>query len=311
MQKLSFGWVMLLAILSSAFGLSAFGATDDPSDASSANLVNLTYYAHPGNFLIEPIYSSTLHQTNASDQETFSDFSLDLSYGLPIPGLRISVSETRELYAANYSTTSTFGSGLTDPTVSLAYRLIDMTPGGWSTDVQVSVAPSFADSLESSPGLPGNAISGNWVLSLLASEFWTLGKNEARLSGEIQHFFSQSVIDQNDGDFNYSRDAYSIASIALIDRFHITPQFFLEGEGNFIFSNTENRNYAQGTTGNTQYPFHVVPSAVAGYLVSKQLLLEAYANFLWDTTVNTYDTNAPNDLGHAQSIWGLRALIEL
>lgn len=294
----------LLLSLLLAISVSARASTDDPTDPSSANLINLNYYLRPGLVLAEPSVSSEINSFVASTDISFVAYELFLEYGLPVDGLRVAVSATDSVTAYSNSGGSYYYSGLSDPTIQLNYRFYDSTATGWSVDGQLDFTPGFGTHYRAEYDSPGTDANGYSGLTATAAAFWRLGQNEARFTGSLFHRFSGSATNVDDSDNDYTLDSGWQGSLEVTDRFHFCSKLYVEGLANFIFQHSFDYIYSDGTVTDT-IPFNIVPELQIGYLASKQLVLEAHVKY-----EGYEETDDATSWAFRQTSWGMSASIE-
>jgi len=292
---------LLLLLLSPA----ALAATPDPSDATSANLISLDYYLRPGALRSDLSFSSQLHEESGSNTVSFLRGTFFLEYGLPSDGLRVSVSESQAITAYNGQASSDFFSGVTEPTFQVNYRFCDGLPGGWSFDGQVDLTPSFGTYTYGSSQYPGTQLSPSTSLGLTAAAFLRQGPNETRFSGNLTHRFTGSFTSQVYPGQVTTSDPYWTGSLAITDRLHVVPRFYVQAETAFDFGNSINYTYADGSTSTSSAPFHVDPTVSMGYLANSQLLLTAHLSYAGYTSTLTASSST-----FRETSWGATAVIE-
>jgi hypothetical protein len=300
-------WILFYGMVSSP----AFAATESPSDSSSANLINLTYYAHSGDFLFEPNYYSSINTVYGGFRKSFNTFSVYGEYGLPwLPGLRISVSEANPL-AADSNGESTFAySGLGDPTFDLSYRIVDENPQGLSADVQFSYSPTWASEQFSSDGNPGANGQVLSTVNLFAQGYWRKAFNEAALGAGVGHAFSGSHADASDSSVSDTYDSRWYADIIARDRIHVLPKLYLEAQLGFNFGHTNSENFPNSTT-QTQLPFNMIPEVKVGYLVNQQVALRLYVEYeSYTSQFNFSDGASSTNQTYTSTTWGFDTMIE-
>jgi hypothetical protein len=302
--------LFIFAMLASLLSISAMAATDSPTDTSSNNLLNLTYFPHVGKFAARSDFYSTFHETSGVNTVSNSDFSVGGTYGFLVDGLRASASASTSTVAYTSSSQSYYYSGINDPTFNLNYRLLDNSPGGWSFDVELGTSPSLGTYYIPSSTSAGSNRKGFGTLSLSAAAYWTFGINEFKLSGGIDRQFSGNVVDPIFADNTHARAARWNGDFAVTDRVHFGTLWFAEAGATFDFSSTENYSYADGTTSFSQAPFRVIPTIELGYLPTKQLLIAMSMSYQNYTTL--YQNTAGNSFNDLQerTAWDLSATLE-
>jgi hypothetical protein len=235
---------------------------------------------------------------------------LYLTYGAFIDGLRFSVSASNifEQYQSE-SGTYTY-TGFTDPTFSVNYRLLDHNPAGLSLDVQLSYLPQIGKNTGATPTTSGSNLQGANSLSLAGTLFWTEALNELSVNASIYHRFAGSATNASEG-IDYSVGSYWIFQSRIADRFHLSPQFFVEASALFTFAYTLDRSYPDTSEYTYHLPFRLVPTVELGYLYSKKVLLSAYVSGY--NYSESYTNSFSNDSSANQNFgttWGLEARFE-
>jgi hypothetical protein len=292
----------------------------------SETLGNLNYYPHLHRLLLTPRVTTTLHESTAvnndltgqqtSDTATnFTDADITLTYGL-LPGLRVGANET-ELFSsttnhtnASGTTTQTSSSGPSDPTFFSEYRYFeDDEKTRISADVDLSGSPSIVIHDNATTSQNGNNGRGYGTLSLTAPVYWWVQWNEIELSPEVTRNFSGNSQGAAPASSTY-RNANYTGSVTLFDRAHFLEKFYIQASAVFdipysVHTITQNPAAISRTT---QYPFHVVPRANLGWLIRKNILLDAeYDYYNYTTTVAETSSSTSND----ESTVAFRFYIEL
>jgi hypothetical protein len=301
-------FVLSVAILCTLVAaLPALAATDDPADTSTANLVNLNYYLHPGDFLAEDNFSGSIHEYYGSNVETFSTQAFAFQYGLPVDGLRFGagVSLMTTTDAVGTANTVYSHTGSTDPTFQLNYRIFDNPADGLSLDLEVQYSPKVGTDTVAFPNSSGSNYKGYSSLLASAGLFWRTGTNELELAATGSRFFDQTA-ENPDGSIDFTSAGVWNEDISLQDRYHVTPRFFVQPRAEAVFATTYTQVYTNAFVSTYTNPFHVDGELVAGYLVGKQVLLTAHLLYLAYT-----NTSAGVPLQKfADASWGVSATIE-
>jgi hypothetical protein len=314
----------LLLVLVVLVSSSAFAATDDFGSSSSENLLNLTYYPHSGRLFFETEFESTLHDTiGQTEQEYFSNFSFFAEYGLPVNGLRVEVSATDNVSATTLGATgsnsgvgnTSLHTGISDPTISLLYRLVDMNPQGISVDLELSGTPSLGTSYGSQNGLAGSNSTGYGTLSFAAAAYWSTSINDLRISGSIAREFAGDGNLQDSTDpsssTTFTRSSLWLPEAELIDRVRLTNRFFVQGEAEFLFGHSSlytYSNFYSPTTDDSE--FHVEPILSVGYLFTKETLITLFASYQDFEQIDTNQNGSANDIPIRDLNWGLAYRME-
>jgi hypothetical protein len=295
--------VPALLVLTSAVAFAADENMDYFSSAPSRDLTRLSYYAHSGKLYVVPdfVYQPTDYTTTTPGLPANAHelvFDLNLSYGLPIEGLRIGAAETWQIHRwtdtthANGYVSTTESAGLSDPTFSLAYRLIDSAPTGLAADLTLSGSPSFVDYNEPATTISGNDGRGYGEMSLAATVYWIMDMNDIGATGTATREFSGSATNQTDAANSYSRDSAWTGTASLTDRFHLGEDLYVQGEAIFDFGNSYTRvsDAAPPVTTVAGTSFHVEPALSVGYRIQRCFVLDAiytYQNYFTQATPDT------------------------
>ena len=303
---------ILLALLMTAFAAhSAWASTDVADDVSSANLVNLNYYAHAGNLLVEPSFDTNINTLVGGTRRSRSAFVIYGEYGLPwVPGLRIGISES-DVSTTNIASQTTFAhTGLGDPTFDVLYRVLDQTPGGFSLDTELSFSPSIASSDIAYANIPGGSGKGYSMLELSAVGFWRMAMNEVSVHAGVTRDFSGTQSDPENLGYEIPMESEWIASAGIHDRVHLLPTLFVQGEVAFNFAKTRTTSYNNGNVIVGETPFNVEPAFVLGFLAKKDVLISAYIQYQSYTTSGSYNAVATSST-FISTTGGFHVLIEI
>jgi hypothetical protein len=208
------------------------------SDNSSGDLMSLNYYPHLHRVEFNPRVVMSLQDNLATSNgatvaATHNTLQAFAGYGFA-HRWRISLLEGF-LWDSNSTTTGPAGAqvdsdsqGLSNPTVSVAWRYMELLESGISGDVSLATSPFLGPKVQgdSPTGRDGNNLNGYWSNSFSASFYWRLDFNEVGLTASVVQ--SSAGVTDTAANGPLHTTAVTTFSAALADRIHLGRYYFLE-----------------------------------------------------------------------------------
>jgi hypothetical protein len=203
--------------------------------------MSLNYYPHRHILELNPHFVASLRDettTNAgSDTHTqYNQIYMGANYGL-IPRLRVGISTvllwdqvTEGATPVNGSQNAATSAGPSAPTFTVAWRVLEGPSSGLSGDLTYSYTPQIDHqvSANAASNIIGNNI-GSLVNMGTATLFWRMDSNELGLafSSTQRKALNVETVTPNT---NYTRTSFVSSSLTLLERFHLSPRYFLGGQ---------------------------------------------------------------------------------
>jgi len=304
-------------------------AAENFADSPSQDLTRLNFYPHPGRLSLAPDVQYVPIDTSNSTTGTnpgnttatqLTQFDLNVAYGLPLDGLRFGIAETWETHRWTDTTHATTGaisqtdsSGLSDPTFQLQYRFINAPAMGFSGDVNLIVSPSWTTHTVAVTTQEGNDGRGFGTTSLTGALYWIFPMNDVELNATLTRDFSGNGVNPVTPDSSYDRDSVLLLTMTAYDRFHLTQDFYLQGSLAFDlpYSYNQTNQAVTPVTTSFQYPFHINPSAVLGYRICENFVMDFTYGYQNYTTTSVPATPPNTTTLTKESTLTLRARFEI
>ena len=267
------------------------------SDNLSNNLTSLNYYPHLGAFelnshALTTIEDKTQNSVGAIAKDGYNQFYGSMIYGIA-DRLRMALSETLlwdQIDDATSSTsteTLTSSSGLSNPTISTAWRYMEDSSSGFSGDMTLEITPSFGPRVAGNGAISktGNNLSGGWTEEVSTSLFWHSKLNQIELNIAATNN-APSSNDNASGGVGHTTD-YVNSSATLTDRYHLNGRHFLQIGMEFFPGSHRSTTTAAGVVTATNDLSSENTSLLYGFSPDPGIVLEISANWHPSTSKTT------------------------
>ena len=286
---------MIKLILTLFIGVQMMSFCAGAEEDVTARISNLVYYPHVGNFLFAPQFSFPLSNEKSTTKNSspsgsrsigFNQLNMNVQMGLLTDGLRLSLSDTElfhsESTAVNSSGVSsvTQASGPSDPILQVQYRFHRYSAKGCYGDAGIAMSPSVITYQAASTTQDGNNGRGYGTMTFNSTAFWFHENNEAAFTASLTHQFSGNGNGTTSAN-SYLRTATWTSTFSAYDRYHFTPDFFLQFQGDLNLPYSYSQTNFQAPPVTTQYhlPVYFVPHLDVGYLIEENFVVDAIVTY--------------------------------